>query len=317
MNKVDRIERRLKLHDMRILLAVVEAGSMGKAAERLGTSQPAVSRSIADLEHALGVRLLDRSRRGIEPTSYGRALIRRGIAIFDELTQGIKDIAFLADPTAGELRIGASIAVAAGLAAAVIDRLTQRYPRLVVHVLAADTSTACDALEERRVDLAIVHMIEPVAHEQMDAEILFHEPQVVATSPENPLAKRRKMKLADLMDEPWTLPPLDSQFGAVALEAFRVSGLEVPRKLITSALPVRNALLATGRFVTMFPRIVLAFPAEPPAFAQLPIDLPMTRRPVGIITVRNRTLSSAAKLFIECARKLAIPLAHMRRARRT
>src|SRR5207302_541107 len=110
----DRIERRLKLHDLRVLMSVVQAGSMSKAAERLGTAQPALSRSIAELEHTLGVRLLDRSPRGVQPTDYGRALINRGIAVFDELRQGVKDIEFLSDPTAGELRIGAGEAIANG-----------------------------------------------------------------------------------------------------------------------------------------------------------------------------------------------------------
>jgi DNA-binding transcriptional LysR family regulator len=72
---------------------------MSKAAERLATAQPALSRSIAELEHALGVQLLDRRPRGVEPTDYGRALIKRGIAAFDELRQGVKDIEFLSDPT--------------------------------------------------------------------------------------------------------------------------------------------------------------------------------------------------------------------------
>src|SRR5215467_8045547 len=106
MRPVDRIERRLKLHEVRVLMSVVEAGSMAKAAQHLGTSQPAVSRSIADLEHTLGVRLLERSAWGVKPTQYGHAIIRRGAAVFDELRQGVKDIEFLADPTAGELRIG-------------------------------------------------------------------------------------------------------------------------------------------------------------------------------------------------------------------
>jgi DNA-binding transcriptional LysR family regulator len=94
MNEIDRIERRLKLHDMRVLMFVVQAGSMSKAAERLGTAQPALSRSIAELEHALGVRLLDRSPRGVEPTAYGRALIKRGVAVFDELRQGSRTSSF-------------------------------------------------------------------------------------------------------------------------------------------------------------------------------------------------------------------------------
>src|SRR5262249_47973472 len=134
MDEIERIERRLKLHDMRVLIAVVDAGSMHKAAKRLRTSQPAISRAIADLEHSLGVRLLDRSPRGIEPTQYGRVLIKRGVAAFDEVRQGVKDIKFLADPSTGELRIGCTDTMAAGPVLAVIEELTRRHPRLVFRV---------------------------------------------------------------------------------------------------------------------------------------------------------------------------------------
>ena len=127
MDEIGRIERRIGLHDLRVLMAVVQVGSMGKAAKLLATSQPAVSRSIGELEHALGVRLVDRSARGIEPTPYGRALLKRGTAVFDELQQGIKDIRSLADPTVGDLTIGASIAIAEGFICSVISRLSRRY----------------------------------------------------------------------------------------------------------------------------------------------------------------------------------------------
>ena len=101
-----RIGRRLKLRDLHVYFAVVQCGSMAKAATQLGVSQPTVSEIIADLEHTFGVRLLDRVARGVEPTIYGNALLKRGIAAFDELKQSARDIAFLADPTVGELKIG-------------------------------------------------------------------------------------------------------------------------------------------------------------------------------------------------------------------
>ena len=87
MDEIGRIERRIGLHDLRVLMAVVKAGSMGKAAKLLATSQSAVSRSIGELEQTLGVRLLDRSANGIEPTSYGQALVKRGTAVFDEFSR--------------------------------------------------------------------------------------------------------------------------------------------------------------------------------------------------------------------------------------
>src|SRR5215470_11906121 len=111
----DRIKRRLKLRDLDFLAALIDAGTMGKAASRLNVSQPAVSKAIADLELALGVRLVDRSRRGIVPTPYGVALGKRSVAIFNDLRQGIAEIDFLSDPTKGEIRIGTTEPIAAAI----------------------------------------------------------------------------------------------------------------------------------------------------------------------------------------------------------
>src|SRR5216684_1456568 len=106
----ERLARRLKLRDLHILLTVARCGSMGKAAAQLSVSQPAISKTIADMEYALGVRLLDRNPRGVEPTIYARTLLDRGHVAFDELRQAVAHIKFLANPTAGELRVGSTIA---------------------------------------------------------------------------------------------------------------------------------------------------------------------------------------------------------------
>src|SRR5258707_10613595 len=109
MSKIEpeqRVGRRLKFRDLQVFFAVMQAGSMAKAAAQLGLTQPAVSDVVAGLEQMFGVRLFDRNSRGVEPTVYGRAILRRGQAAFDELRQGIKDIQFLSDPATGELRIG-------------------------------------------------------------------------------------------------------------------------------------------------------------------------------------------------------------------
>jgi DNA-binding transcriptional LysR family regulator len=226
----------------------------------------------------------------------------------------VRDIEFLADPTAGELRVGASVAVAAGFLVAVVDRLTREHPRLNFDVFATDTAVAYRALEQRKTDLAVVHMIEPLPTEELDVEVLFHEPQVVAAAPENPWTRRRNLELADLMNEPWTLAQPETQFGGLAIEAFRASGLGLPKMLVTSSLPVRQALVATGRYLTMVPRVVLEFPPASAALKRVPVSLPTTRRPVGMVTVKNRTLGSVAQLFRERAREMARPLARDARA---
>src|ERR1043166_5863896 len=175
MDPADRVERRLKLHDLRVLMTVVRAGSMGKAADQLRTSQPAISRAIADLERMLGVPLLDRGSRGVEATSFGRLVINRSTTVFDELRQTVRDIEFLSDPAAGEVRIATSIAVAISFVSAVIDRLSKKYARLSCDVRPPDNATAGRALDERRAALVIGHLIEPVP-DGMTTEVLFHEP---------------------------------------------------------------------------------------------------------------------------------------------
>src|SRR5262245_55706214 len=145
----EQIKRRLKLRDLDVLMAVVAAGGMGKAADKLNVSQPAISKAIADLEHTLGVRLLDRSRRGVEPTSYGLALIKRGTVLFDELRQGVNDIDYLADPTTGELRIGVVEGLASAIVTPLIERLSRKYPRMTFSVEVAGTLKLCADLSKR------------------------------------------------------------------------------------------------------------------------------------------------------------------------
>src|SRR5437868_15516687 len=117
-------------------LDVVHYKTLTKTPQHLANSRPVESKSIADLEQVLGVRLLERDRHGAEPTIYGAALLKRGTTVFDELREGVKDIAFLTDPAAGELRIGSNPFLAASFVSAVIDRLSRRYPRIVFHLVA-------------------------------------------------------------------------------------------------------------------------------------------------------------------------------------
>jgi DNA-binding transcriptional LysR family regulator len=306
MQWADRIGHRIKLRDLHVLIAVVQTGSMTKAAESLAISVPVVSKAISDLEHTLGVRLLDRSAQGVEPTPYGRALLDSSLAAFDELRQGVEHIEFLSDPRVGEVRIGCPVTMATGFVSAVIDRFAEKYPHITVHLLAAESAATYRALEERKVDLAIVGMYSPLNDAHLNAEVLFHESFAVAAGGQSRWARRRSAKLAELVNERWTLPPSDTLFGSVVVEAFRASGLEVPcASVVTSSVPARIRLVATGRFLTALPRSMLRFHPKNAAIRILPIDMPTTRRPIGVITLKKRSLSPVAQLFIACARELA------------
>ncbi len=301
-----RLGRHLKLRDLNILMTVAQCGSMGKAAVQLSLSQPAISKSIADMERMLGVRLLDRSAKGIEVTLFGRALLGRGSVAFDELKQAVKHIEFLADPTSGELRIGTTIALSLGFIPAVVEQFAKQYPGVVLHLSPNEPEATYRLLEQRNVDLTIARVFSNNVAEHLEMEALYEESYVVVAGVTNPWTQRRKIKLGDLVNEPWILPLPDSPTGAIVAEAFRASGVEVPRAAVfSSTVPARTALLATGRFLTMVPDSVLANPIAGPPLKVLPLRLPTTRRTIGIITLRNRTITPIAAVFMEAARRAA------------
>src|SRR5262249_22464236 len=157
-----RIGRRLRLRDLHIFFAVVQSGSMAKAAAHLRVTQPSVSKAIGDLEAAIGVQLFDRSPRGVEPTLYGDALAQCGTVVFDELKQGIRKIEFLADPTVGELRVGCVDSITVMMLPRVIETFSRQYPRVALRVddvpsLAAQLS----GLRDRKYDLTFARMERP------------------------------------------------------------------------------------------------------------------------------------------------------------
>src|SRR5215510_3492950 len=205
MQLSDRIGRRMKLQDLHILMTVVQSGSMRKAAQSLNITQPAISRSIAEMEHALGVRLLERHRRGIEATEYGRALLDCGVAVFDDLRQGVKTIEFLADPTTGEVRIGNTLTSAERFIAGVIDQLSRRRPRMVFHVVPGAPDTLRRELDERALDLVITRGSVGFKDEKFSFEALYDDSFVVLAGVQSPWARRRKIALAELVNEAWAL----------------------------------------------------------------------------------------------------------------
>jgi len=310
MQLSDRIGCRMKLNDLHVLMTVVQAGSMNKAAVLLNTTQPAVSRSIGELERSVGVRLLDRGPQGVEPTNYGRALLDGGAAVFDDLRQTLKSIEFLADPTAGEVRVGCNPFLAASFVSAVVDRLSRRYPRIVFQLVTAYVETLHRELRERNVDLLITRRSGPVADERLGYEFLFEDSYFVVAGAQSPWARRRRIEFAELVNELWVLPPPKSVIGSVAMEAFRASGLDYPRTaVVAQPAEVRISLLATGRFLSIFPVSVLRFSTMRTELKVLPVKQAFARVPVGIVTLKNRTLSPLAQLFIDSAREVAKPLA--------
>ena len=253
-----RLGRRFRVRDLYILSTVVKSGGMAKAARQLAMTQPSVSTAIANLEHMLGVRLLDRSPRGIEPTIYADAILKRSIAVFDELKQSVKDVEFACRSRDRRTEDR-------------VPGLDHRHSAPAVHrtffqkISAGRRARArCtfsrdqeSRMRDRKYDLVFARLGLPVSNDRttddLNLEYLFDDPLMIAAGLRSRWARRRTIDLAELKDEPWLLAQADMwQFIGVA-EAFRAQGLDMPTVgLFGFSLHLVNHFVANGSFLTAY-----------------------------------------------------------------
>jgi DNA-binding transcriptional LysR family regulator len=310
LRKIDwdsQIGHRLRVRDLYVFFTVAQDGSMSKAATRLGISTPTVSEVIADLEHGLGVRLFDRGPRGVEPTRYGDALLKRTLVVFDELKQSIKDLEHLADPTTGEIRIACPLAITLSI-----------YPRVAVHLDEVTPSSSphdLQDLRDRRYDLVLgrgASLLAEPSVDDLNIEVLFNDQLVIAASPKSKWAARRKIDLAELIDEPWIMQGPQSWNYRYLAEACQARALALPKGSVTTlSMSVIRHFLADGQFITSMPRSVARFLS----LKVLPVDLPARPWPVFVTTLKHRTPSPVVARFIACARDFTAPMRDGRMAR--
>jgi DNA-binding transcriptional LysR family regulator len=281
---------------------------MAKAAPHLAMSQPAVSEAIAHLENALRVRLLDRGPRGIEPTIYANALLKRGNVVFDELKQGIKDIEFLSDPGKGEVRISSPEILSAWLIPAAIDSLLREKPNITVRVYQQDANILeFRELYDRNVDLVINRIPADFSHEDLKIEPVIADQHFVVVGAQSRWARRRNVSLGDLANEKWIFPP-NPVVRAVVQQAFEGEGLLAPSASVAAdSVLVRVHLIATGRFVSVLPASVLRSVVAQMSFKALPIKFKAKAPPIVSIRLKNRTVSPVTELFLEHLRAVAAP----------
>ena len=282
---------------------------MAKAAAELGVSQPAVSEVVADLESALGVRLLDRTPQGVQPTPYGTALLKRAVTAFDELRQGIREIEFISDASSGEIRVGCPESVAAAFLQPIIHQFEEDHPRAMLDIDTVNTLTFAPRLRDRTLNLALARagwpLDEPHLVEDLNIETVFDDALHVAVDRNHPLARKQRVELSDLAGEPWVLTGKDSWNYQVIAEAFEANRLSPPDiHMKTLSVHLRAEMAATGRFVTTFPRSVLLLHADRLKLKVLPLDLPTRSWSILAVTLKNRTLSPIVERFLDCARSV-------------
>jgi DNA-binding transcriptional LysR family regulator len=308
MRRSEQVSQQLKLQQLRVFVAVTRTGSMAKAARQLATSQSVVSKTIAELERVLGVHLLDRTPQGVEPTLFGESLLKRSIAILDDLRASVGEIEFLTDPGVGHLRIGTT-EPQIGVVVSTIKRLSKEYSGLDFTVMVAAGPTLIESeLRGRHIDLAVAPLPK-TTDADLSTTLLYHNRMRIVVSTQSHWARRRKIKLSELINEPWCVPPIEVPGGAPFADAFRAAGLPLPRIVVSCANNhLCHEMLVDARFLGVSSDGPLYFGTDGPGLKVLTVDFPAPLIEISVIALKSRTGTPLSRLFINCARELAKPL---------
>lgn len=304
MPKAD-LARRLTLRELRLFVATVRAASIVKAAHEVGLTQPALSKAIAGLEATIGVRLFDRTHRGVLPTPHGDALYRRAIGVFEELRNATQDLESLADANSGELRLGAVPTICAAFLPEVMGRLLELRPQYRFAIAELDSQELRSELLTRSLDFALgaSHLASGAA--DLVFEKLFEDRLFVISNVNHPLAAKRSLRLSELTRFRWILPGGDSQVRTRLEEAFSDAGVAFPDVAVSSmSISIRSILPLRTPLLTVLYGSVLRLGATASGIRVLPVDVGPTI-PIGIVRMKDKALAPSANMFFKCAHDAA------------
>lgn len=299
---------RLRLKHLEVFTETARLGSVSRAAEWLNLTQPAVSRTLRELEATCGTALVERHGRGIRLTAGGEVFLRHATAALQAMRGGVAALAGEAD--AAPVRVGALPTVAASLVPAAAAQYLRLQAKGRLAIASGEQDMMIDRLRHGELDLVVGRLPAPEDMVSLAFEPLTHDNVVfvVATNHVPRLTDTPRERLAELMT---LLPPARSIIRPMVERLFMEHGLAPPRLVIETVSD------SFGRaFVRAYPSVwvishnVVAAELAAGTFAALPLDTASTLGPIGLTTRAGDTLSPDALAFTDCLRSAARPAAN-------
>ena len=302
--------RNLNVRQMLDLLAIVEQGGVTAAAKTLNVSQPALTRSIQQLEDSLDVELLAREGRGVVPTRFGLSLAEHARTIEAELRHATRNLSDLRTVEAGHLVIGASPTGLATLVGPTLSRLHDEIPGLTVEVRNDPFEIQLDDLDNGEIDIVIGALWGAKTHEHLVEEILFQNSMSVILRSDHRLTRRKNLSFSDLTDETWIIARGSAAIRQLVANEFRFEGSELPVFTIEtdSMLCVKSLLLASD-FISANPAELFATEIERGVLATLPLRWHSGTRPIGFTLREHGTITPALAALIDILRDVGREIA--------
>ena len=308
----------IDLRSIRYLVAIVDEGTFARAAEKLNVTQPALSRSVQALEHALGVKLLDRGKSGVTPTVFGRLLIERGRALISDASAITREMALLSGAETGEIAVGAGAYPAEICVGPAAGRLLAQRPGLKVRIALGDWPELTEKVLAEKLDLAVCDIASAESNSRLRIEPLPQHQGVLFCRADHPLTKRKSVTLDEVREFPLALTAVPERLAPVlrrkglldrgpSTPAVHVDTFELAREIVLRSDVVGGAIptqiaddVRAGRAVT------------------LPLTLPWLTTRYGFIYLAGRTLAPSLQLFMAevraVEREIATPVKRQRRS---
>ncbi len=300
------LRSRLKMRQIRLLVALDEHRTLHRAAAALAMSQPAATRLLGDLERLLGVRLFQRSARGIAPNAYGESLVRHARMVLAALDHARDEMNALVAGTTGRITVGTLLVAAPVLVPRAVARFKERHPKHTVSIREGTSAALLAALRQGEIDLVVGRPSAELAANALRFEAFYSEPMCVVARPGHRLARRRSLRLAALADAMWIVPTPEAAYRSRLESAFRQAGVEPPLRLVESmSILINTMLVQETDMLGVMPRDLAGHYARLGRLSVLPVKLPAPSGPVGVITVPGRPLPPAAVDLVQALREAA------------
>jgi LysR family transcriptional regulator of gallate degradation len=289
----------MRIRHVEQFIRIYEHGSLGKAARFLNVSQPALTKTLHQIEADVGVPLFERTSRGITPTVFGECLYERVKRIESEIVHAMDDIDALRGTHTGHVTVGAiPVAVRRTLPRAIMQLLRKR-PGVTVSVVEKPNSELLPELRKGRLDFVIA-VLDDETETGLRRKRLYADELVVGVRAGHPLTKLAKPTPADLLLFPWISPRLATVRQRAISNYFRAAGLPTPRALINSASTAFVlSIMARSDFVTMLPDDVLETDENAKGLARIRLGSPLLRRSIGIVYGDPAGLTAASGALID------------------
>jgi len=294
---------RLRMRQLLLLVALGDEGNIHRAAEILHMSQPAASKLLKDLEDALDVTLFDRLPRGMSPTWYGEAMIRHARMALTSLGEAREEVEALKAGRFGTASVGSINTAGISLLPAAIASVKREYPSMRIGMQIETSDVLLERLAQGKLDMIVARLFERHDKTNLRYERLAQEPISAIARPGHPLAKARRLKLEDLIEAGWVIPPTGSVLRHRFELMFQEAGLPIPGNIVEStAILFISKLLQQTDFIAVVDADLARYYADHGMVDVLPIQLSCAMDAFGIIRRADRLLSPAAQLLLKAIR---------------